>query len=122
MIEPPTAVLTSQWLAFLTPLSIATLTLVQLWTARRTAQKAKEVKEVLAVTTSNQDQKMGEIHTLVNSERGILLEMYASAMEVIAKQSGDMQAIEAAKIARGMVEDHHRKQAAVDAKNKEVQI
>jgi hypothetical protein len=132
-IYVPQTSLMSQWLEFLTPLSIAFLAIVNVWAAKRAAAKAEavkaelkstkqenanraeEVKTTLEQSTVISNTKLGEIHALVNSERGVLLEMYASAMEVNAKLTKDPKAIEAAKVARAMVEDHKAKQAASDA-------
>lgn len=126
---PPSSSTVQQWVALLTPIALSVLTVVNVWAAKRAetrgqkmqvanelvAQRADEVKKTLAETTKKSDAKLGEIHTLVNSERGVLLEMYASAMEVIAKQAPSKEATDAAKVARAMVDDHKRKQANVDA-------
>jgi len=115
---PPSSELTQQWLAFLTPISIAILAVVQVLIGRfsdsKAAKRAEEVKKSLGEATEKSNNKISEIHTLVNSERGILLGMYATAMEDLAQVSKTPAAQKAAQIARAMSDDHNRKQAAVD--------
>jgi hypothetical protein len=47
-VQPPTADLTSAWLAFLTPLAIAVLALVHVLTAYLASKKADEAAKKLA--------------------------------------------------------------------------
>lgn len=119
MIAPPppgTSTALYQWAVLLVPVAGFSWLSLQKYIADVKKKKdSEEVKIALHETNTQTAEKMGEIHTLVNSERGILLEMYASAMEVNAKLTNDPQALTAAKVARAMVDDHKRKQANVDS-------
>lgn len=119
---PPSEILTSAWLAFLTPISIAVLALVQYIqkknSDKKIADRAEEVKTALSESAIKSEDKIHEIHILVNSERGVLLEMYATAMEANAKLTKLPDAVKAAKLARAMVNDHKQKQLLVDSQQK----
>lgn len=103
MIAPPDNNVTAAWLAFLTPVMVAALTLLNL-------RIAKRQNKTLALAEKT--------HTLVNSQHGIALAtVYEQALR-IAKLTGDPVDIEKANIAKKNLNEHEAKQAVVDSREK----
>lgn len=89
------------------------------------AEKAEAVKETLVETTAEVKQQLGQIqrtgketHTLVNSNMEVQLELTATALEELARETGKESHRDAAKKARMLLESHIGKQAKVDAATK----
>src|SRR5580692_375153 len=96
LIAPPSDDMTSKWLAFLTPISVAILTLVNLWIAKHQAVKADRVATVakqVAAQSQSQTEKIlvlaDKTHTLVNSQYGIALRLILEKALRIAQLSKD---------------------------------
>jgi len=121
---PPDQAVVSAWVALLTPVSVAVLTVVQLLASIRSKKRGEEakaavqeVKITLAETGAQTNKKLDAIHTLVNSEYGIALRAGATALEKIAAMTKTADDIESAKVARQMADDHDRKQRDLDLEN-----
>lgn len=129
-ITPPDAAAINGWVALLTPVAIAVLTVVQVVAMRmgitrgvQAAKSTNDVKDVLggktdevktAVDAGNKEQnkKLDGIHRLVNSEYGAALAMAAAALERIARMTGKKSDKMKAAAARRLSADHDSKQAA----------
>jgi hypothetical protein len=101
-----------------------------------TAKKAEEVRLTLEQSTQSQSKQLLDIHTLVNSERGALLKVAATAMRALAVASSiehskrfneerHLLDVRAAEEAEKLLTEHEAKQAIVDKRDgkepKEVQ-
>jgi len=127
-VPAPDSVLTSAWLAFLTPLMLAVLTMVNLLSTRMTAQRAKLIAEkvttvakVAAEAVAHADVQTGKIlvlaektHTLVNSQYGIALALILAKAQRIAALSNDPADIEEVEKAKKKLAEHEAKQHVVD--------
>jgi len=83
-------------------------------TAKAAAAEVSEVKETLAETTKNQDGKLTAIHTLVNSNRGETLLIASVALDRVAQLTGHPKDVEAAVVARKLLQEHEAQQKIVD--------
>lgn len=131
----PDSIAINGWVALLTPVGIALLTVINIISARmgtargvqavkaahnaETATKeAKEAaivaKNTLALTTATQSKQLSDIHKLVNSEYAVSLRVGATALERVAAITKDPEDLAQAKIARQMSVDHDRKQRVLD--------
>lgn len=86
------------------------------------AVKAEENAAIVAATSQESSKQMAEIarvgvdtHTLVNNNMGVQLKLGADLSEFKAATTGLAEDIAAAKLARGLYEEHVRKQALVDS-------
>lgn len=134
---------TTQWVALLTPIAVAVLTVVNVVTAKITADRAahsaqavQEVKITLATSVEDaadraneiklrlernnslQYSKLDDIHKLVNNSYAVSLRIGAAALERVAAITKNPDDISQAKIARQLSTDHDRKQLKVDADNR----
>lgn len=92
-------VLASPWATVAYPIALALLALVQFWIYQRT----KQMNQVTAG-------KVEAVHTLVNGQKGILLEELATAKEEVAQLKGTPEARAVAQVARKTADDHERAQ------------
>ena len=76
-----------------------------------TAARAEEVKDALAATTSAMSAKLDAVHTLVDGQKGILLENLAAALEANAALKPTPEAVARALDARKAADDHKLKLA-----------
>lgn len=86
------------WAQVCYPIALAFLALVQFWIYRKTKQ--------IDGTTKHTDEKINQVHTLINGEKGVVLNALAASLETNAVLSGLPEAKEAAKIARQVADDH----------------
>jgi len=114
---------TAQWLAFLTPLMVALLTITQLVIAKLAAQKVQKVADVAVDVANRADHKSETIlvlaektHTLVNSQYGIALALILEKAQRIAALSQDPSDIEEVQKAKAKLAEHEAKQHVVDSR------
>jgi hypothetical protein len=126
LVAPPSDDMTSKWLAFLTPISVAILTLVNLWIAKHQAVKADRVATVakqVAAQSQSQTEKIlvlaDKTHTLVNSQYGIALRLILEKALRIAQLSKDPEDEAEVVKARQKLSEHEGKQSIVDARTSE---
>jgi len=77
----------------------------------------EEVKNTLQESTKAADKKLGEIHTLVNSNMERQLRLTSVALRRIAQLTKKPEDKKAAELAEELLRDHVAKQAIVDAGN-----
>ena len=85
--------------------------------AAKVAVKVEEVKEVLAKATEESSEKLGAIHTLVNSNRGETLTIASVALDRVAELTKHPKDIAAADVARKLLREHQAQQALVDKRD-----
>ena len=81
------------------------------------AVMVQEVKTNLADTNFIANEKLNNIHTLVNSSMGLQLKMTAAALRRLALLTKDPEDEKAAQMAIELSKEHEAKQAEVDAGN-----
>ncbi len=82
------------------------------------AVKVEEVRETLKVSQANTEQKLVQIHDLVNSQLGRALSATATLARWKADQTKSAGDVMAADIAERSLADHIEKQAVADATKK----
>jgi len=82
---------------------------------RRAERIALAVKATLATATDKQNEKLGEIHALVNSGMGAQLETTAIALRRLATLSAEPDDVIAADRAEELFREHQKKQANADS-------
>lgn len=131
---PPSSEAMTAWLKFFEPIGLALLLLVQGFSVRWAASRAKkvetaalEVKQTLENNTEKADTavrhtgaKLDIIHMLVNSEYAIALRVGADALERIASMTRDPIDIGKARIARRLSDEHDRKQELLDKRVEDI--
>ena len=95
MIAPPDPNVVNGWIAFLTPLALAVLAVIQLISARLSAQRG-----------AIQAKKMDVITDVVNGRHGEVLRVAATALERVAVLTGNPGDVDNAKVAREMSDAH----------------
>jgi hypothetical protein len=97
---------------------------------RKVADKAEHVRLTLVESTDSNNKQLKDIHTLVNSERGALLKVAATAMRALAVASSIDHAknyneqrhhldLMAAEQAEKLLIEHEAKQGIVDERHDE---
>lgn len=79
------------------------------------AKKVEEVATALEEAGTKTDTTLGQIHTLVNSERGVTLKALATALRIIATDRPTPENIGAAEAAELASREHDGKQEEVDS-------
>jgi hypothetical protein len=106
---PPIPVTTGTlalWLAFATPVSVASLGVVQIVALRWAAS-----------TSHKQTKKIDEIHIFTNSALGAAYRSTATALRLLANQTNSLEDRDAAEKAERIANDHDASQRAVNAHN-----
>lgn len=85
--------------------------------AAAATSKAEEVRATLESSKIDTDAKLGEIHTLVNSNMERQLRLTAAALRRIANLTKDPKDKKAAVLAEDLLQEHIKKQAIVDRGN-----
>jgi hypothetical protein len=83
--------------------------------ANKAAVKVEEVKTALKASDAHTDEKLDDIHTLVNSNFGVQLKISAIALRRLAGLTKDADDIAAAATADKALVEHERKQRIVDS-------
>lgn len=120
LTPPPDSSVTQQWITFLTPIAFAFLAIVNLVIGKLAAVKVEQTKTTLAATTAVTNNKLNEIHTLVNSDHGITLRLWSTAVQRIADLTGKSEDQSLANEAKLQSEEHEKKQALVDSSKEKI--
>jgi hypothetical protein len=106
---PPIPVTTgtlAMWLAFATPVSVASLGVIQVMALRWAAN-----------TSHRQTKKIDEIHIFTNSALGAAYRSTATALRLLANQTNTLEDRDAAERAERVANDHDASQRSVNAHN-----
>ena len=123
MFQQVTQTLPLSWAIVLSPVMTATLTFVTAYLGWRAKKDKDEVKNTLREVTAETTTKLNDIavvadktHTLVNSQMGQQLMMYAITARTLADLTHKPEHIQAADEADAKLADHVSKQHLVDSK------